>query len=77
MSCTVLKKSVTHTANYQIGIWGMAEYSRLSAVVSSKKKLNFPPCKFFVPVLSQPNSLANLFMLLYLVLFIYCVSTEA
>lgn len=36
--------------NKEIGIWGMDKTSSRSTVVSSKEKLNLPPCKFFVSV---------------------------
>lgn len=45
--------------NKEIGIWGMDETnSRFAAVVSSKEKLNLPPCKFFVSVVLS-DSLAS------------------
>lgn len=39
--------------NKERGIWGMDEPSRPSAVVSSEEKLNLPPCKFLVLVVSS------------------------
>lgn len=41
--------------NKEIGIWGMDETSNPSAVVSSKEKLNLPPCKFFVSVVPSDS----------------------
>lgn len=44
--------------NKEIGLWGMAETNSRSAAVSSKEKLNLPPCKFFVSV-GQSDSLTS------------------